>query len=176
MPASATSATAPKGITSMKRTSQGRSRVSRASETTSSSLKPRTTTALIFIGSRPTASARAIPASTRSTRPPRVMRPNFCGSSVSRLTFTRRSPARARSAARYSSRIPFVVMERSRIPGTAPIAPTRSTTAGRTVGSPPVRRTLFTPSSAAMRTSSSNSSSRSSSSGGRKSIPSSGMQ
>src|SRR5437870_5336504 len=56
----------------MNRTSHGRSRVSAARGTTSSSLKPRTTTLLSLIGRRPACSAAAIPESTFSTRPPQV--------------------------------------------------------------------------------------------------------
>src|SRR5574340_73277 len=109
------------GIISMNRTSQGRSSVSAARGTTSSSLKPRTTTLLSLIGVSPTASAAARPARTLSTWPPRVMRENFCGSSVSRLMFTRCSPADARGAASSFRSTPFVVIATSSMPGIAAI-------------------------------------------------------
>ncbi|GBD30302.1 hypothetical protein HRbin32_01405 [bacterium HR32] len=173
---SAKSATSPKGIISMNRTSHGRSRVSAASGTTASSLNPRTTTVLSLTGCRPASSAARIPSRTSCSRPPRVMRRNCSGSRVSRLTLTRRSPASASGRARSASSTPFVVSATSSMPGMAAMPRTSSTSPGRTVGSPPVSRTFWTPSSAAMRVSRRISWSCSSSAAGRKRMPSAGMQ
>src|SRR5262249_50552129 len=64
----------PKGMVSMKRTCQGRSRVSAARGTTSSSLNPRTTTAFSLIGVRPAASAASMPAQMSASVPQRITR------------------------------------------------------------------------------------------------------
>ncbi len=107
--------------------------------------------------------------------PQRVMRWYFSGWMVSMLMFTRFSPASARGRASSLSRMALVVMARSWMPGTWAMRRTSSTTPGRMVGSPPVRRILFTPRLAPTWTRKTISSSLRSSRRGRKVI-SSGMQ
>ena len=68
------------------------------------------------------------------------------GSSVSRWTFTRRSPARRSGGRARGSRMPFVVIARSRDAGRSPRArATISSRSARSVGSPPVRRIFRKP-------------------------------
>ena len=169
------SATSAKGMTSMKRNCQGRSIVRAARSTTSSSLKPRITTALSLIGVRPASSDAAMPASTSRTSPQRVMRLNLAGSSESMLMFTRSRPAALSGRASLPSFSPLVVIAISRVFGSERISATMSIRLGRTVGSPPVRRNLSKPSIDAARRAVLISASVSNSAVGRKTICS-GMQ
>ncbi len=98
------------------------------------------------------------------------------GSTLSTWRFTRVSPAALSGPASVVSRMPFVVIETSWIPGTAAIRPTMSTTSRRSVGSPPVRRTLRKPTLAAARTTVSISAAESSASSGSNASPCVGMQ
>lgn len=107
----------PIGINSMKRICQSFSIVSLARAGNSSALSPRTMTAFNLMGVRYACSAAAIPLQTRSISPPRVMRVNLSRSSVSRLMFTRRSPASARGCASLSRSIALVVRLTSSISG-----------------------------------------------------------
>ncbi len=74
----------------------------------SSSLNPFSATALSFTRS-PAACAASMPLSTLARSPRRVMVRNLSASSVSSETFTRRTPAAARSPANRASWEPLVV-------------------------------------------------------------------
>ena len=93
-----------------------------------------------------------------------------------RLMLTPVSPACTRSSAMSASRTPFVVSATDSMPGTERISRTSSTTFRRMSGSPPVSRTLRTPSEASARTMRTISSKRRMSSCRSFSTPSSGMQ
>jgi hypothetical protein len=66
---------------------------------------------------------------------------------------TRRSPAAASARAWRASSTPFVVSERSSTPGTSASMRTSAGRSRRTSGSPPVSRTLRTPTEARIPTS-----------------------
>ena len=83
---------------SMKRTCRGRSTESRAKAQKSWS-RLRTATALTFTGENPASNDDSIPASADVMSPPRVTWRYCAASSVSSEMFTRRSPARFKSAA-----------------------------------------------------------------------------
>ena len=91
--------------------------------------------------------AAAIPSSTRSNLPQRVIRAKRSGSSVSMLTFTRRTPDLASPTACLASCVPFVVSvsSSSPCPSRAPSRSNSVITPRRTNGSPPVIRSLRTP-------------------------------
>ncbi|MDF2957797.1 MAG: hypothetical protein OD814_001419 [Candidatus Alkanophagales archaeon MCA70_species_1] len=111
---------------------------------TSSSLMPRKSTILSFTGLRPASTAAKIPSSTFWKFPlVRVMKLYFSSFSVSRLTFTRRSPAAASSFAYLRRSTPFVVMETSLSPSGSDVM--ISTISDRIKGSPPENLTLRTP-------------------------------
>ena len=101
---------------------------------------------------------------------------NFSASSVSRLMFSLRTPASLRGRASFGSSTPLVVMQTSRIPGTAAVRSQMETMFFFTSGSPPVMRSLLIPSSAAVSTARTISSSVSISLCSFLHTPSSGMQ
>ena len=152
-PVSPASFAMPIGMSSMKRTSIGRSFARAASETSSASLTPLSGTQLSFVFS-PAASAASMPWRTAgsSEAERRVMSEKASSASVSRLMFTPSSPAARSSSARSARRTPFVVRATRSMPSTALISRTRSTMPRRRSGSPPVRRTLRMPSCARART------------------------
>ena len=138
----------PTSMYSMKRTTTPVPRKRRASSTTVASFTPRRTTALSSTGARPAASAASMPRRTSVTGTSEsLMVRKTCASRESRLTVTRRRPARASSAARRSSSAPFVVKARSQS-GIVARSSTRSGRSARSSGSPPVSRSLRTPSPA----------------------------
>ena len=100
----------------------------------------------------------------------------LAGSKVSRLTFTRRTPAARRGLASWGSRMPLVVRHSSRTPGAAATFSAMERMFFFTKGSPPVSRTFSMPRLAAAFTASTVSSSVSMSSWRRFSTPSAGMQ
>ena len=135
----------PMGISSMNRISQGCSRLKSTKSPISSSLNPPMRTVSNFRSRNPAASAASMPSSTSRRVPSRVMAANRSTRSVSRLMFSRSSPASRRGAASFGSRLPLVVRQSSSTPGMARSIRHRSTTPRRTRGSPPVRRIFFTP-------------------------------
>ena len=170
-----TSETSPMGMCSMKRTCNGRS-IESLAKSRKPSASERSATALIFTGLNPDSSAASIPRSASSSEPQRVILWNFSASSVSSDRFTRESPAAFKSTAMRGKSTPFVVIETFSISGIAAMFRTRSTRPLRTVGSPPVRRTLLMPIVVAMRTACSTSSIRRISKWESCCTPSSGMQ
>ena len=163
------------GMNSMNRSWNPSRRQKEASGTISSSVSPRTETALILISRNPTALAAASPASTRSSPGRRAIRAKTSGLRASRLTFSRSSPARRSDAACSSSSRPLVVIATSSMPGTRTSIATSRSTSRRSSGSPPVMRRVEIPSSAAIRATRAISSYESSSSPGLN-WTSSGMQ
>ena len=126
------------------------SRNQRAIGTISPSLTPRCTTILTFTGAKPAASAASMPASTSATgKSASFMRRKMVSSSASRLTVMRLRPASARDFAFFTRVEPFVVRVRSSgaPSGVRSAASWRISTSRclRKVGSPPVRRSFFTP-------------------------------
>ena len=109
----------PTSMYSMNRTSASCVRANSIRSTSSSSFTRRMTTVLIFSRSNPAARAAAMPARTSACRSVRAMSRIRSGRSVSRLTVMRPRPARRNSLACFASSRPFVVMARSRTPGTA---------------------------------------------------------
>jgi hypothetical protein len=102
------------------------------------------TTAFTFTG-KPSAAAASIPSSTRATgKSTSFIAWKVSSSSESRLTVTRSSPAAASAFAFGASSDAFVVRVSS-APSGASSAISRSTSL-RTSGSPPVSRSLLTPS------------------------------
>ncbi|ODV08586.1 MAG: hypothetical protein ABT20_11865 [Rubrivivax sp. SCN 70-15] len=105
---------------------------------------------LILIGASPARSAASMPRSTSATgKSTSFMRRKIASSSASRLTVTRRSPARCSASALRSSSEPFVVSVMSsgspsavRSVASCSIRPSRWR---RSSGSPPVSRSLVTP-------------------------------
>ena len=111
----------------------------------SSSLTPLSATALIL-----TLSPAALAASCRpapASRPQRVIAANFCSSSVSSETLMRFHPGLPRSSAYFASWLPLVVSVSSS--SARADMPRRAREQLmmflRTSGSPPVRRSFFTP-------------------------------
>src|SRR6266702_5649643 len=98
------------------------------------------------------------------------------GRSVSRLTVTRRRPAARNAGACFASSRPFVVNARSSISGIRAISRTGAGRSCRIRGSPPVTRTLRTPSPANTRTTRSSSSNVRIDARGSHTYSSSGMQ
>ena len=139
------------GISSINLTSTGSRSVRAARAGISSSLNPPMSTQLSFSGDRPASLAAWMPASASSRRPPRVIRQYFSGSRVSRLIFTRSTPAAFSSAAISGSRSPLVVRVSSCKRGMRRSSRHRDRTPRLTSGSPPVRRIFLTPSSTAAR-------------------------
>ena len=131
----------------MNRTSAPLSLAKSIMSVSSSSLYPRMTTVLILRGFSPLSTAASIPSSTSGRRSRRVSCLNRSRRSVSRLTVTRSSPALRSDSACFASNTPLVVMLRSRTSGFAASRSTTSVTSRRRSGSPPVSRTLSTPSS-----------------------------
>ncbi len=166
----------PTSMYSMKRTSAPRSLAKSIKSLSSSSLYSRITTVLILRGFNPPSAAASIPSSTSWRRSRRVSCSNRCGRSVSRLTLTRSSPALRSDSACFASNTPLVVMLRSPTSGFAATRSTTSTTSRRSSGSPPVSRTLSTPSSLKTSTSSPISSTVRISSRGNQTYSSSGIQ
>mmetsp|Transcript_13574 Transcript_13574/g.43343 ORF Transcript_13574/g.43343 Transcript_13574/m.43343 type:complete len:242 (+) Transcript_13574:2271-2996(+) len=106
-----------KGMYSMKRTSRWRCSVSRTKSRISSSLTPRLTTQFTLTRSRPGSSAaRWIEAKTCSNPRRRVMSSNLAGTMVSKLMLSKLTPASTRGSSLRLSRIPLVVIARSRMP------------------------------------------------------------
>ena len=104
-----------------------------------------------FTGS-PAPAAAAMPSSTRSTgKSTSFTAPNTASSSESRLTVTRRRPASARARALRGRSEPLVVIAMSSIPSIAASIATSRSMSRRRSGSPPVRRSLCTPSPAPIR-------------------------
>lgn len=164
-------------MSSMKRNFQGRSRVKRATSSgNSASLTPAIGTQLNLTSRSPVAAMASMPSSTRAKNGRRVSSVKEAALSVSRLMLTPVSPACTRSSAMSASRTPFVVSATDSMPGTERISRTSSTTFRRMSGSPPVSRTLRTPSEASARTMRTISSKRRMSSCRSFSTPSSGMQ
>ena len=87
----------PMGISSMNRISQGCSRLRFTKSSISSSLNPPMRTVSNFRFRNPAASAALMPASTSWRVPSRVMAANRSGRSVSRLMFSRSTPASRRA-------------------------------------------------------------------------------
>ena len=135
----------PMGISSMNRISQGCSRLRFTKSSISSSLNPPMRTVSNFRFRNPAASAALMPASTSWRVPSRVMAANRSGRSVSRLMFSRSTPASRRGLASWGRREPLVVRHSSANPGMARSIRHRSGNPRRTRGSPPVRRIFFTP-------------------------------
>ena len=100
-------------MNSMKRTSTSCSRPNRARSTISSSLTPRSMTALILTGEKPASFAASMPSSTRSNSSRRVISRNRSARNVSRLMLTRSRPASRSSCATSRNVAPLVVSERS---------------------------------------------------------------
>ncbi len=124
----------------------------------------------------PLSSAASTAASTRASPSSPVICSNTDGSSVSKLMFTRFSPACFSASIYLSKSRPFVVSAMSEIPArpfTSPISFTRFL---RTSGSPPVKRIFFTPSDSIIRTTLKISSSVSTSSCGITATPCLGIQ
>ncbi len=165
------------GMNSMKRTSYGCSRANLANGSTSSSVKPRIATALTLIGwAWGKAASASSPRSTRGSASRRVIAKKRSCCSESIETLKRCTPASTSAAASRSSRKPLVVTERSSTVGICASIAASLGKSRRTSGSPPVRRTSWTPSSDSSVTSrviSSKLSTASRSSHGR---PSAGMQ
>src|SRR5690606_30271811 len=136
----------PTSMYSMKRSRWPRSRANAASASMPASFTPFCTTQLSLSGAKPAAVAASIPASTSasSPRPPDSAR-NSAGSSVSRLTVTRRSPASRSARACAASSEPLVVRARSSMPSMRASRATSSGSRLRSSGSPPVSRSLRTP-------------------------------
>ncbi len=107
------------------------------------------TTQLILSGANPARSAAAIAPSTVSIspRPPDIAR-NVAGTIESTLNVSRCRPASRSVCASGASRLPLVVNAMSSMPGTAASLRTSSGRSRRNKGSPPVRRSLRTPSPA----------------------------
>ena len=136
---------------SMNRSTNPSSRAHRTSGSTEASFRPRRTTVLTLIGASPAARAAAIPSRTRETgKSTPFIAPNTASSSESRLTVTRPSPASASGPASARSAEPLVVSVRSTGPPSgvrrAARYPTSTGRSRRTSGSPPVIRSLCTPS------------------------------
>ena len=167
---------ASRGICSMKRRFQPLAIACRSNGIASSSLTPRISTALTFTGSSSAAFAASIPAMTSSKRSRKVNFLNRSRSRVSRLMFTRLSPAALRPGAISARRMPFVVKEIAGLSGSALMRLTISTMSGRSSGSPPVRRMPVMPFSVATSTTSMSSSTESKCSPGNQSAKSLGMQ
>ena len=133
------------GMNSINRMMTPRSRANSAKDSTSSSLNPRTKTALIFAGPSTDRCAASIPDITDENVLVRVIFSNFSGINESRLMLIRFKPAATSDSQRSASMWPFVVIDRSGKP-TLDRSATNSSTPGRTNGSPPVTRTLRIPS------------------------------
>ncbi|MEZ5976656.1 MAG: hypothetical protein R3F34_00325 [Planctomycetota bacterium] len=133
----------------MKRTSTSSSAAKWTKASISSSFTPPSSTTLSFRFGMPASRAARRPRSTSSSLPPPVSSAKRAGSRLSQLTFTVRSPARARSCARRSSNRPFVVSATSVMPSMRAMRSTISGRSRRSVGSPPVSRTLRKPSRSA---------------------------
>src|SRR5580700_10459489 len=93
-----------------------RARANSANDSTSSSLMPRTSTALIFAGASREDCTASMPRITLAKDLVRVMRSKRSGCKESRLILMRRSPLASKRSTRSDRRCPFVVMERSRTP------------------------------------------------------------
>ena len=107
---------------------------------------------LILIG-KPSAAAASIPRNTRVTlNPSPFSLPAVVSSSESTDTFSRSRPAVRSAGASFSSSQPFVVSATSFTPTSCFRIRTSSGTSARSSGSPPVRRTLSTPSARNART------------------------
>ena len=142
------SSISPIGMVSIRVRSQPRAWAHWIRSGISAALSRARATALIFT-SMPAARAASIPAWTWARSPPRVSRRNSSGRRVSIETLTRRTPSRARSAARTrpggcrwwsGSARPA-----RRVAGGATGARSARCTPLRTRGSPPVSRSLRTP-------------------------------
>ena len=112
--------------------------LSAANSRISSSFTPRMTTMFIFKGPNPALSAAAMPASTRASSPPRVIRAKVSGLRESRLMLSRATPARRRGRASSSNCSPFVVRTSSLNPGMPESRSRKGTSPFLTRGSPPV--------------------------------------
>jgi len=142
----------PTSMYSMNRTSALICLPNSSRSTSSSSLTPRMMTLSIFNPLKPARWAALIPFSTFAWESFRVSAIKRSGRSVSRLTVTRCRPASYSAFADSANNNPFVVIAKSSIRGLRAIIPTKAERSRRTSGSPPVRRTLVTPSSAKMST------------------------
>ena len=136
----------PTSMYSMNRTSASCARANSMRSTSSSSFTPRMTTVLILSRSKPVARAATMPARTSACRSVRAISRIRSGRRVSRLTVMRPRPALRNSTACFASKRPFVVIARSRTPGTAASIRVSAGKSCRSNGSPPVRRTLSAPS------------------------------
>ena len=143
-------------MNSMKRTSTPLSRPNSARSRISSSLTPRSITALILTLENPAWRAASIPANTRANSSRRVIVSNFFRSRVSKLILMRAIPARRNSSTQFTKVAPLVVIARSmgwpangeaESAGTTRAANLLTKTGkwARIVGSPPVRRIPSTP-------------------------------
>ena len=133
-------------------------------------------TQLSFSGVSPASPAARMPARASSSVPVLVMRRYFSGSRVSRLMFTRSTPAAFSSAAIPGSSTPLVVRVSSSSWGMSRSLRQRDSIPRRTSGSPPVSRIFRTPSAAASRAISSISSRERIARCSRLFTPSGGMQ
>ena len=140
----------PIGIASIRRRTNPCSMQKSIMSSISSSFTPRIATILIFIGVKPASFAAASPARILS----RTSRPQIAATRSarreSRLTLTRRTPAAFNGAASACNRVALVLKDRSSMPGIAASRAARSGKSRRTSGSPPVRRTRFSPRGAIM--------------------------
>ena len=135
----------PIGISSMKRTDRSSARVKPTKSAISSSLTPPISTTLSFVRVNPAALAASSPSNASRSSPRRVMARKRSGRSVSRLTFSRPTPAAFKSAAIVPSSEPLVVIVSSSSPSRARSRSQSVNIPRRTRGSPPVRRILRTP-------------------------------
>ena len=116
------------------------------------SFTPFCTTALIFIGDKPAATAASMPCNTLSTPSPRpFITLKTSWSKLSRLTVIRFNPASLRRWACWGSRYPLVVKVKSSKPGMPASIPISTGNWVLSSGSPPVMRILLTPRSTEMR-------------------------
>ncbi len=161
---------------SMNRTSAFTAPAYSTRSTSSSSFTPRMTTVSSLRPGQPSRATVSMPSSTRAWLLRRVRNRKRSGRNVSRLTVTRWRPAARRLAACSPSSTPLVVTARSRRRGLSARSRTSWSRSRRRSGSPPVRRTLWTPRSAKTSTSCAISSNVSTSSRGSQTYSSSGMQ
>ena len=131
---------------------------------------PRIKTVLSLTLSKPAFCAAVMPRSTLFKSPTRVIFLNFSAFKLSRLMLIRLTPATLSAWACCSSCEPLVVVTSSLRPESLPISSNNQSAFIRTRGSPPVMRTLETPSATKALTTRRHSSSESTSSRGRNSM------
>ena len=144
-------------------------------ESASSSFTPRINTVFSLILSKPASLAACMPRNTLSSSPVRVIFLKRVASKLSTLILMRFTPALRKSCACFSSWLPLVVSTNSSSPSNLPTSSNNHNAFLRTSGSPPVIRTLLTPSNTKVLTSLAHSSRLNTSSRG-KNVMSSLMQ